>query len=117
MKQEKEFEMRLAAKPFEKIKNGSKTIELRLYDEKRQKISTNDIIVFTNTSTKERIKTRVVRLHIYESFKELYEKLPLEKCGYTKDNIRSDSYKDMLEYYPKEMQSEYKVVGIELERI
>ena len=117
MKQEKEFEMRLAAKPFEMIKNGSKTIELRLYDEKRQKISTNDIIVFTNTSTKERIKTRVIRLHIYESFKELYEKLPLEKCGYIEGNIRSDSYKDMLEYYPKEKQSEYKVVGIELERI
>ena len=28
--------MKLKKEPFEKIKNGSKTIELRLYDEKRQ---------------------------------------------------------------------------------
>ena len=32
-------EMNLNRKPFESIKNGSKTIELRLYDEKRQKLN------------------------------------------------------------------------------
>jgi len=35
MKQET-FELRLNKKPFDKIKAGTKTIELRLYDEKRQ---------------------------------------------------------------------------------
>lgn len=32
--------------PFEKIANGTKTIELRLYDEKRQKLNVGDEIVF-----------------------------------------------------------------------
>ena len=31
------------------IRNGNKTIELRLYDEKRQKISVGDVIKFVNS--------------------------------------------------------------------
>ena len=35
--------------PFEQIKSGVKTIELRLYDEKRQALSVvGDTIIFTN---------------------------------------------------------------------
>ena len=29
------FELRLNKKPFESIKNGEKTVEMRLYDEKK----------------------------------------------------------------------------------
>ena len=31
-------EMKLNESPFERIKNGTKTIEFRLYDEKRRKV-------------------------------------------------------------------------------
>ena len=34
--------MKLNESPFERIKNGTKTIEFRLYDEKRQKIKIRD---------------------------------------------------------------------------
>lgn len=37
--------MRLHNKPFELIKNGSKSIELRLNDEKRKLIKVGDIII------------------------------------------------------------------------
>ena len=37
-------EMKLNNGPFESIKNGTKTIELRLNDEKRQLLKVNDII-------------------------------------------------------------------------
>lgn len=40
--------MSLRNKPFNNIKSGTKTIELRLYDEKRKLISVGDIITFTN---------------------------------------------------------------------
>lgn len=40
--------MSLRNKPFNSIKSGTKTIELRLYDEKRKLISVGDIITFTN---------------------------------------------------------------------
>ena len=48
-------EMKLHALPFEKIKNRTKTIELRLFDEKRQQIREGDIITFTNIADGEKI--------------------------------------------------------------
>lgn len=48
-------EMRLNTQPFKKIKEGEKTIELRLYDEKRRGISAGDIIVFTCRESGEKL--------------------------------------------------------------
>lgn len=39
--------MKLQKSPFEKIKNGTKTVEFRLYDEKRRKINIGDQIEFS----------------------------------------------------------------------
>ena len=41
--------MNLTPSPLEKIRSGIKTIELRLYDEKRQAVSIGDTITFFNT--------------------------------------------------------------------
>lgn len=38
--------MKLKEDPFERMKNGTKTIEFRLYDEKRRKIKVGDEIEF-----------------------------------------------------------------------
>ncbi len=109
-------EMKLDTKPFESIASGKKTIELRLYDEKRQKISVGDTIVFTERSVEKTISVKVSALHRFPSFKELYDTLPLEKCGYLKSEITADSYKDMLKYYKESDQILYGVVGIEFEK-
>lgn len=42
-------QVKLNNSPFEKIANSTKTIELRLYDEKRQKLNVGDEIVFSNS--------------------------------------------------------------------
>ena len=42
-------EMTLFPRPYASIASGQKTIELRLYDEKRQSIHIGDQIRFTNT--------------------------------------------------------------------
>lgn len=47
--------MKLNNEPFELIENGSKKIELRLYDEKRRKLRVNDLIEFTNISTEKKM--------------------------------------------------------------
>ena len=109
--------MNLAVVPFEQIGSGAKTIELRLYDEKRQTVSAGDTIIFTNSADKCQITVRVTKLHIFDSFKELYRSLPLDKCGYAKQDLDSADPDDMLAYYPKEKQERYKVVGIEIELI
>ena len=41
--------MRLNTSPFEMIASGEKTIELRLNDEKRRKITIGDEISYVNT--------------------------------------------------------------------
>lgn len=107
--------MNLAPIPFEQIESGTKTIELRLYDEKRQAVSVGDTITFTNLADNRQITARVLNLHIFDDFKELYNHLPLSKCGYAENELNTASPDDMLGYYPKEKQEKYKAVGIEIE--
>ena len=104
--------MRLHDKPFEMINSGKKTIELRLYDEKRKKIKVDDLIEFTNIDTNEKIIVKVLKLHRYNSFNELYSHFDKSSLGYQDDEIASPS--DMELYYSKEEQSQYGVVGIEI---
>lgn len=107
-------EMNLHPAPYHMIKSGDKTIELRLYDEKRRKIRVGDEIVFTCTeSPYDTLYTKVTALYLYDSFKELYAELPLLKCGYTTDDISTAKPEDMELYYSKEQQEKYGVVGIE----
>jgi len=107
-------EMNLNPSPFEKIKSGQKTIELRLYDEKRQRIKEGDVIAFTNTSNGEKMRATVKTLHRFDSFEELYKTLPLLQCGYTVDDVDTAHPSDMEQYYSAKEQKKYGVVGIEL---
>lgn len=106
--------MRLHSAPFEMIKSGEKTIELRLFDEKRRQIKVGDKIAFTNNSSGEILHATVLKLHCFNSFDELYQSLPLLKCGYTTENVDKATPADMEEYYSAEEQKKYGVVGIEL---
>ena len=112
-----EHEMRLDPAPFRMIQSGQKTIELRLYDEKRRKIATGDTIVFTETETGERIRVIVTDLHVFPNFSELYRAQPLSECGYTEAELETVSPDDMLAYYSLERQQTYGVVGIGIARL
>jgi len=106
-------QMKLQQSPFAKIKNGSKTIELRLNDEKRQQVQVGDFIEFSLLGNpNEKIQTRVTALHHFYSFKELYASLPKEKLGYDSTDTPDPNHMD--EYYPREKQEQYGVLGIEL---
>lgn len=104
--------MKLHPEPFEMIKSGQKTIELRLFDSKRRQIKPGDEIIFTNISTGESLITTVMS----DNFEKLYKSLPLLKCGYTAENADKADYSDMEQYYSAEEQKKYGVVGIELFR-
>lgn len=107
-------EMKLHPGPFAKIKSGAKTIELRLYDEKRQKIKEGDVIEFTCTADGEKIRVTVKKLHRFDSFAQLYQTLPLLQCGYTAEDVDQAQPSGMEAYYSVEEQQKYGVVGIEL---
>lgn len=106
--------MNLHPAPFAMIKSGEKTIELRLYDEKRQKIKAGDTIRFTSTETGETLERRVAKLHVFDSFDRLYQSLPLLQCGYTQADVHTAKPSDMEQYYSPQEQAKYGVVGIEL---
>ncbi len=109
-----EHTMRLQPAPFEKIKSGEKTIELRLWDEKRRKIRVGDAIAFVNTTTAETLRATVVCLHRFGCFDELYRALPLLRCGYTPETVQTAQPSDMEQYYTPAEQARYGVVGIEI---
>ena len=111
--EENMHEMRLHNAPFELIKNGTKTIEIRLNDEKRSLIKEGDIIEFENRATKEKLKTKVIKLHKFGNFEELYKHFDKISLGYAEDEIADP--KDMEQYYPQDKQEKYGVLGIEIE--
>ena len=101
---------------FAKIANGTKTIELRLYDERRQRINTGDKIAFSN-SNGNTLPVIVTAMHRFAGFKELYDNSDLLKCGYDKNNVSTASYTDMEEYYSAADIKKYGVLGIEIKKI
>lgn len=109
--------MKLRPNPFRMILCEEKTYELRLYDEKRQCIKIGDEIVFVNTKTDEPLVVSVKNIHIFKNFTELYQALPLLKCGYTEENLTTANPADMENYYSKEQQMQYGVVAFEIEKI
>ena len=110
--------MRLNPLPFKMVASGEKTIELRLNDEKRRKLNRKDLITFVNTEDSlKTITAEVIDIYKYKSFKELYAVLPLLKCGYTKEDVKTASPEDMLAYYSAKQQEKYGVLGIEIKVI
>lgn len=108
-------QLKLHARPFEEIKSGRKTIELRLYDEKRRLIEVGDTLVFTHSdNAAETLTARVTALHRFPDFAALYAALPLDRCGYLPEELADASPADMNVYYSAEKQAAYGVVGIEI---
>ena len=115
-KQKMLHKMKLQDSPFRKMQKGLKTIELRLYDEKRQKVKVGDQIEFTNLEDRmQKLLTRVIALHRFDSFEEMFRVLPASAMGYDKGQI--PNAEDMEHYYSKEEQALYGVVGIEIELV
>ena len=105
-------QMKLWNDSFIAIKNQTKTIEMRLNDEKRSKIKVGDIIEFTNTSTLEKLKVKVDKIYKYDNFKQLYSNHNKISIGYKSEEIADPE--DMLMYYTKEDIEKYGVLGIKV---
>ena len=68
--------MKLQEDPFERIKNGTKTIEFRLYDEKRQQVKVGDQIEFSKLpNLQEKLLVDVTELYREDTFENLFRKL------------------------------------------
>ena len=111
----KTHEMNLRPKYFDFMKDGTKRIELRLYDEKRSQIELGDIIEFSK-SEKDKLKAEVIGLLRYNSFKDLFEDFDisiLADASMTKDELLDA----LSEFYTPEKQNQFGVIGIRLKMI
>ena len=105
-------EMNLQPKYYDFIKDGTKRIELRLYDEKRQKIKLGDEIEFSKSET-EKFKAKVVGLIRYQSFEDLFKDFPIEILA-DKTMTKDELLGILSEFYAKEKQQEFGVIGIRI---
>lgn len=106
--------MKLKPSPFDKIKNGSKTIEIRLNDEKRQLLNVGDEIEFLLiTDPAQTIITKVVELNKFRTFKEMFAAYPANDYG----SKNQDEWELMYQYYPVEDEKKYGVLAIRLQKV
>lgn len=106
-------EMRLHSVPFEMIKNGTKTVEIRLNDEKRQEMKAGDNILFSlRDNPEEHFQAEITALNLFTTLKDAYLAYPPEAYGAKSAN----EYEDMYKYYSKDEEEKYGVVGITLNK-
>lgn len=103
--------LKLAPEPFNAITSGNKTIESRLYDDKRQKIQIGDQIVFTNRDNPSQTATvKVVGLLRYATFHDLFSHNDPRKFGGESIEWLENQ---MNGFYPLDEQLQNGVIGIE----
>lgn len=104
-------QLQLATAPFDAITSGAKTIESRLYDEKRQTIQIGDTVIFTNReNTDKTVSVKVIGLLRYETFHDLFShndpaKFGGESVEWLKNHINK--------FYSVKQQKQDGVIGIE----
>lgn len=107
-----QHKMKLLEKPFESIENGSKTVEFRLYDEKRKNVKIGDTIEFSKLpDLAEKIEVEVLDLYQEKCFKDLFLKL------YEDEKIAIEKADRMQKIYSKEEENKYGVLGIKIKLI
>ena len=108
------IEMTLNDEPFKQIYDGVKTIEVRLNDEKRQRLQVGDIIQFLRKNHPEdHIRTEVVALKKFSSFLELFSSDLLSKTGFYGYTVEEATSK-MYDYYDQADEKMYGVLAIEI---
>ena len=107
--------MNLQPKYFDFIKDGTKRIELRLYDEKRRSIQLGDIIEFAK-SDDEKFKAEVVGLLRYNSFADLFEDFDISILA-DSSMTKQELLEVLGEFYSEEKQAEFGVIGIRIKLV
>jgi ASC-1-like (ASCH) protein len=107
--------LNVQTKYYNLLKSGQKTVELRLWDEKRQTIKVHDTIVFSDAATPaDTFEAKVVALHRFDSFSRLCQVIPPATAGF---GSADDLLKAIEGFYPADKQKQYGVVGIEVKKI
>lgn len=122
------FVMHLSDTMFQAIQEGTKTVEVRLYDDKRHQIDIGDYIEFYRNNRRDTcVKMRVIDLRIKRTFKELFKRdidlvntemyFSPEQLGFPEKSTIHSLVQEMYKYYTKDQERKYGVVAILLEKL
>lgn len=107
--------MKVQTKYYNLLKDGIKTIELRLFDEKRQQIQLEDEITFSDLSnSNDTFIARVLALHRADSFDKLCDIIQPIQAGFS---TKEELIACLQEFYTIDDQKKYGVVGIEIKKV
>lgn len=110
-------EMKLQPEYFNFILNGTKRIEIRLNDEKRQNIKLGDKIKFLKEpDLNESFEAQVIGLLRYNSFEEMFKDYDVSILS-DKSMTKEELISVLEQFYTKEKQEKYGVLGIRIELI
>ncbi|WP_232166712.1 ASCH domain-containing protein [Staphylococcus gallinarum] len=112
-----EHTMKLNDEPFQAIKNGIKTIEIRLNDEKRQQVQSGDEILFTNLVTEEQLKVTVLQTKLYSSFQALLKDYSNQDIGVREEMQLSQNLAAIYQIYSQSEELEHGALAIKIKRI
>ena len=112
-----EHEMKLQPEYYNFILNGTKRIEIRLFDEKRQQIKIGDTIkILKEPELNESFNAKVIGLLRYNTFEDMFKDFDisvLSDSSMTKEELIAV----LEQFYTKEKQEKYGVLGIRFELI
>lgn len=108
-------EMKLQPKYFDFIKNGTKRIELRLFDDKRKAILLGETIKFLKEPERtETLEVTVTGLLRYNNFSDLFKDFDISILA--DSSVNKDALlNDLEEFYTRDEQEKYGVLGIRFE--
>ena len=112
-----EHKMKLQDKYYNFILNGTKRIELRLFDEKRQQIKIGDTIKFLKEDNlDESFNVVVIGLLRYNNFEDVINDFDISILS-DKSMTKEELIDVFEQFYTKEMQKQYGILGIRIELI
>jgi ASC-1-like (ASCH) protein len=106
--------MGLFGEHFKAIKEGKKTVEVRLNDDKRREINVGDTIEFIKVPEyNETLKVEVTELRKYDTFQAMYEDIPFQDF-----NCEGWAMKEMIEgtyeIYTPEQEKQWGTLAISI---
>ena len=109
-----EHEMKLQPEYYNFILNGTKRIEIRLFDEKRQQIKIGDTIKFLKEpELSESFNAKVIGLLRYNSFEDMFKDFDISILS-DKSMTKNELLEVLEQFYTKEKQKKYGVLGIRI---
>lgn len=106
--------MKLNESPFERMKNGTKTIEYRLNDEKRQLVRVGDTILFAKLpDLDKKLLTEITDIQNFKTFYEAFKELRNQSNSDTGDDLEK-SVTSMRKFYSEEDEEKYGTLAIQV---